>query len=349
MDRQLVGKPVIFWLFIVIAMTYSMVLVGGLTRLTNSGLSMVDWKPIMGIIPPLSEESWMETFNAYRQFPEYQKINKGMSLDDFKSIFYWEYGHRVLGRMIGIVFFVPFLYFLIRRRIKGSLVTKLFIAFVLGGLQGLLGWYMVKSGLVDEPRVSQYRLAAHLGLAFILLSYLYWILLGLTMKARIRIKEPSFRGLSVLLLFIVSFQIFYGALTAGLDAGLVYNTFPDMNGRLFPAGALSLLPTWKNLFENPVTVQFIHRCLGWLTLGIVFGIAGLGWLRGVQGNQRLIQWALLLAILFQFGLGVATLVMHVPVAIASLHQAGAAVVLILAVTNLFIEWRSIKDRVGASF
>ena len=347
MERKKASKSVIFWLLFVIAMIYGIVFVGGMTRLTNSGLSMVDWKPIMGAIPPLNQSDWNDAFNAYKNYPEYQQVNSNMTLDEFKSIFYWEYGHRMLGRFIGVAFFFPFIFFLFRRKIKGALVSKLLFAFILGGCQGLMGWYMVKSGLVNEPRVSQYRLAAHLGLALILLSYLYWIVLGLTMRVRVRIKEPSFKLLSLGLLLLVSLQIFYGALTAGLDAGLVYNTFPDMNGQFVPAGSLSQTPLWKNLFENVVTVQFVHRCLGWITLFWVLGISVLGWMRKVEGSQRLIQGLLLIVVLIQFGLGVGTLLMRVPVSLASLHQSGAALLLILSVTNVFIEWRSIKDRVGA--
>lgn len=347
MARQYRSRSVGVWLLLVIAMVYGMILVGGLTRLTNSGLSMVDWKPIMGAIPPLTLEDWQKTFDAYKSYPEYLLVNQGMTLDEFKSIFYWEYGHRVLGRVIGIAFFLPFVFFLVRGKLKAGIAGKLFVAFVLGGAQGLLGWYMVKSGLVNEPRVSQYRLAAHLGLAFALLSYLYWIFLEISLRVRARIKEPSFKIVSLLVLAIISIQIFYGALTAGLDAGLVYNTFPDMNGNIVPPGLTHQKPMWKNFFENAVAVQFIHRCLAWLTLGVVLLQFIWGWRCKVTGQQRWLQAALLLMTLLQFALGVGTLLLKVPVSVASLHQAGAAVLLILAVTNCFIEWRLLKDRVGA--
>ena len=348
MSLQFRNKSMSIWLLLVISMVYGMILVGGLTRLTDSGLSMVDWRPIMGTIPPITAEEWQSVFDAYRQFPEYQQINKGMSLDEFKSIFYWEYGHRVLGRLLGIVFFIPFLYFVIRGRIRGALLQKLGLAFVLGGAQGLLGWYMVKSGLVNEPRVSQYRLAAHLGLAFLLLCYLYWIFLDLMVRGRARINKISFKGISVLLVALISLQIFYGALTAGLDAGLIYNTFPHMNGVLLPDGAMYHQPAWKNLFENPMTVQFIHRCLGWMTAALVLFQFIKGLRSHLSRSQKSIQLALLLMTFLQFILGVGTLLMRVPLSLASLHQGGAAVLLVLAVSNCFIEWRYLAPQTDAS-
>ncbi len=340
-------KPISIWIFLVIVLVYSMVVVGGLTRLTNSGLSMVNWQPIMGAIPPLSEQEWSHTFEQYKLYPEYQKVNYGMTLDKFKSIYYWEYGHRLLGRFLGFAFFLPYLFFLIKGKIKGSLSRKLFLALLLGGSQGLLGWFMVKSGLIDLPRVSQYRLAAHLCLAFFLLAYLHWIFLSLTMRRRLRVQEPSFRFLSIIFLLVLSLQIFYGALTAGLDAGLMYNTFPDMHGSFIPMGLLHLQPEWKNFFENPVLVQFVHRTLGWTVLALTVLMAFLGIRNRVQGTQRLMHYSLLVAVIMQFVLGVATLLMRVSVDVASLHQAGAGVVLLLAVSNVYLEHRAIRDRVGA--
>lgn len=346
MDQSSHHKPIAIWIFFVIMLVYAMVIVGGLTRLTNSGLSMVNWQPIMGAVPPLTEEAWLHAFDQYKQYPEYQKVNHGMSLEEFKGIFYWEYGHRLLGRVIGIAFLFPYLYFLVRRRIKGSLSRKLLIAFLLGGAQGLLGWFMVKSGLVDVPRVSQYRLAAHLCLAFFLLAYLHWIFLGLTMRRRYRVHEPSFRGLSLLFLIVLCVQFFYGAMTAGLDAGLMYNTFPDMHGAFMPDGLLYLEPAWKNFFENPVLVQFIHRTLAWIVVGLTLVILFLGFKRKVKGTQRMLHIGLALAIGVQFILGVATILMKVSTHVASMHQAGAGIVLVLAVSNVYLEHRAIRDRAG---
>ena len=339
MQQNTLHKPVILWLFIVMLMVYAMIIVGGLTRLTNSGLSMVDWRPIMGIFPPMNLEQWQAVFETYRLSPEYQQINRGMSLDEFKYIFYWEYGHRVLGRLVGVVFFIPFAFFLFTKRVKGSLAVKLGIAFILGGAQGLLGWYMVKSGLVDVPRVSQYRLAAHLSLAFFLLCYLYWICLGLMYPRKRNLDKAGFVGFSVFLLVLTSIQLLFGALTAGLDAGLMYNTFPDMNGTFLPAGSFAMQPVLINFFENPVTVQFTHRILGWALFFSVIVLFVKGLMSKVSGVRRFLHAALLLTVFFQFILGVMTLVMAVPLQWASIHQAGAGVFLLLAVTNLYSEYR----------
>lgn len=326
-------KAISIWLMLVITNIYLIILVGGLTRLTDSGLSMVDWRPIMGTIPPITEQEWTSVFEAYKQFPEYQKINLDMSLTEFKEIFYWEYGHRVLGRLSGILFLIPFIFFLVRKRIPKALTPKFLVAFVLGGAQGLLGWYMVKSGLVHEPRVSQYRLAAHLSLALFLLSFLYWILLDLRSKSiHIKIPRGTLRTGLLLLLFTI-LQIIYGAFTAGLDAGLIYNTFPDLNGQYFPSGLLAFVPQWKNLFENPLTVQYIHRCLAFVVLGLSLYQAVAS--KTFDNKIKALQWALFITILAQFSLGVLTLVHQVPISIASMHQIGATVVLLLNVTNIY--------------
>jgi cytochrome c oxidase assembly protein subunit 15 len=327
---------VVVWIIFVMIMIYCMILVGGLTRLTGSGLSMVDWRPIMGTLPPLTDIQWEQTFEAYKQFPEYQKVNHGMSLSEFKQIFYWEYGHRVLGRSIGLVFFVPFAYFFVRRRLTGSLKVKLGFAFVLGGLQGLLGWYMVQSGLVDQPRVSHYRLAAHLGLALFLLGYLFWILLNVLGVYPSSRSTRSIAWLSKGVLGCVLVQIFYGALTAGLDAGLVYNSFPDWHGRLLPTGMMQLQPLVQNFFDNPVTVQWVHRTLAFFLVGLIASYVLAVFRQTDSRSIKIGAISLFIGLLLQFIFGVATLLWHVPVAMASLHQAGAVVVMLLALWNVYM-------------
>jgi heme a synthase len=324
------NKVVTGWLMLVCIVIFAMIVVGGVTRLTHSGLSMVDWKPVMGFIPPVGDEQWQETFDAYKQYPEYQKVNKGMTLGEFKNIFYWEYGHRVLGRSIGLVFFVPFVVLFLLGRIEKSLVPKLLVALFLGGLQGLMGWYMVMSGLVDMPRVSHYRLAAHLVLALVILSYLFWIILDLQSTRKISVSH-WFNSLCILALSIVSLQIIFGAFTAGLRAGLGFNTFPLMNGHIMAEAATMMTPFWLNFFENGAMVQFVHRWLGTFVLILVLLLFGLT----VLGNmpRRLVAICGLLAgVTFaQFVIGVLTLINYVPVALASTHQGVACVVLLASV------------------
>jgi heme A synthase len=231
-------RAIAWWLLVCCALVFAMVVLGGVTRLTGSGLSMVNWKPVSGVLPPLSRAAWEREFEHYRQTPEYKYVNKGMSLSEFKGIFWFEYAHRVLGRLIGVVFLLPFLYFLLRRRIEASLVPKLAVMFVLGGLQGLLGWYMVKSGLVDDPHVSQYRLAAHLGLAVLIYAFMLWTALGILRSD----EDSGSRGSSsfstyTLILTIAVFVVMMsGAFVAGLKAGFSYNTFPLMAGQWIPDG-----------------------------------------------------------------------------------------------------------------
>lgn len=311
-------RYLIIWLASVCVVIYLMIAVGGVTRLTQSGLSMVDWQPIMGVIPPRTVDEWQTTFDAYRQYPEYQKINKGMSLDEFKGIFYWEYGHRVLGRIIGVIYFVPFVLFLLLGRIEARWKPRLWIAFVLGGLQGLMGWYMVKSGLVDRPAVSHYRLAAHLLLAILILSFLFWLILDMLNWARLDAPPDLIRHSAVFLMVLLAVQLLFGAFTAGLDAGYGFNTYPLMHGQFLADAALMMEPFWVNIIENGVMIQFIHRWVGALLLaGIVVFV--LTCLR--QGLLGLSAWVLLAVTCLQFTIGVATLMLRVPVVLGSLHQA----------------------------
>lgn len=329
-------RGVITWLLIVCAFIFAMVIVGGVTRLTHSGLSMVDWRPIMGVIPPLTETEWMRTFDMYKQFPEYIKLNQGMSLEEFKGIFYWEYGHRLLGRTIGLVFFIPFVIFWVRKKLDKPLLKKLGFAFVIGGLQGLMGWYMVMSGLVDMPRVSHYRLAAHLSLALFLMAYLFWIVLDLKDRAR-PIQEqnsewPGIRSFALATTALVSLQIIYGAFTAGLRAGWGYNTFPTMNGEWLPEAVTALTPFWLNLLESNAGVQFMHRLLGTLLLVVVAWLWSNAVRKPLSGAQKSSLHLLLLSVIVQYSLGVYVLLKLVPIAAASIHQAVGCLVLLAAVT-----------------
>ena len=318
------------WLLICCAMIYGMVVLGGVTRLTGSGLSMVQWDPIFGVVPPLSHDAWEAVFAEYQKSPEYRKINIGMDLDGFKSIYWFEYSHRLLGRSIGAVFLLPFLYFLFRRKLAGPLVPRLWFAFVLGGLQGLLGWYMVKSGLVDNPHVSQYRLTAHLSLALLIYSWLLWILYGLLFRRDAAPTNPTgLRTGARFLLGLAALTIVSGGFVAGLKAGRAYNTFPKMGDQWLPPAGWTLQPGWRNLFENIATVQFDHRVLAIST----FTCIALFWLTALRARTTASALTaihlLMLMALIQVALGISTLLLHVPVALAATHQAGALMLLTL--------------------
>ena len=328
------NRAVIIWLIAVCFTIFSMVVVGGITRLTESGLSMVDWQPVIGIVPPLNESEWEQAFESYKSYPQYQKVNTGMSLDDFKGIYYWEYGHRVLGRLIGIIYFVPFVLLLVLGKIEKPMVPKLWIGLVLGSLQGVMGWYMVKSGLVDIPRVSHYRLAAHLMLALLILGYLSWLVLTLCKINRVEMTD-LFRTLTYTLVPILLLQILYGAFVAGSRAGFGYNTFPLMNGEFLPETAMQLTPLWLNLLDNNAMLQFLHRWIGALVMAITSVLFILGWRSGCS-SVKLLTSLLMIAVLGQFLLGVLTLINIVPIGLASLHQAGACIVLIVMVWLVYI-------------
>ena len=327
--RQPAPRAVATWLYVVCALIFAMVVLGGITRLTGSGLSMVEWDPIFGIVPPRSEADWQSVFDKYKASPEYQKVNVGMDLAGFKRIFLIEYAHRVLGRTIGLVFLLPFLWFWWRRRLPQGFAPKLVTMFVLGGLQGLLGWYMVKSGLVDDPHVSQYRLAAHFMFAVALYGYILWVALSLWPGRPAQGANTAFRVAVSGVLVLVLLTMTAGAFVAGLRAGHAYNTFPLMDGHLIPPGLWAMQPWWLNLFENGLTVQFTHRLLALLTLAAVLGLwAARGALRKAG---RWVLHLLALAGLAQVALGIATLLLVVPVPLASAHQAGALVVFTLLV------------------
>ena len=328
-------RQIAVWLLICCAMIFAMVVLGGVTRLTGSGLSMVEWDPVFGFVPPLNQGEWEVVFEKYKASPEYQKINVGMDLDGFKGIYWFEFTHRVLGRGIGMVFLLPFLWFLIRRRIDRPLVPKLVTMFVLGGLQGLMGWYMVKSGLVDRPHVSQYRLTAHLALAFAIYAYILWVALDLlTGGRRDDGTAPGAVGLRRFLWTVTGLAcitILSGGFVAGLKAGFAYNTFPLMGDRLIPGGMFYQEPLIRNFFENITTVQFNHRVLAVTTF---LGICALWWAArrpALSGATRVGFHVLLLAGVIQVALGISTLLMHVPIPLAAAHQAGALLVLTVLV------------------
>jgi cytochrome c oxidase assembly protein subunit 15 len=324
-------RQIALWLFACCALVFAMVVLGGVTRLTGSGLSMVDWHPISGVVPPLSEAQWQAEFQNYQTSPEYQKINRGMSLAAFKSIFLFEYAHRVLGRAIGVAFLLPFVYFFVRRMLDRALLTRLAGVFVLGALQGLLGWYMVKSGLVDNPHVSQYRLTAHLALAVLIYGYMLWLGLRLWYEGEHHeAAPPRLRNTTFAVSALIVVTLLSGGFVAGLKAGLIYNTFPLMNGQWIPDGLLAVEPAILNLFENIVTVQFDHRLLAMTTLVAVLAL----WLYAIRqpltGRMRTGFHLLAVLTCVQVGLGVATLLLRVPVSLGAAHQ-GAALLLLTVV------------------
>jgi cytochrome c oxidase assembly protein subunit 15 len=323
------------WLLLVAFLVLVMVGVGGATRLTGSGLSITEWQPIMGAVPPLSDAEWQDAFAKYKAIPQYQRVNKGMSLGEFKEIFWWEWSHRLLGRLIGVVFAVPLVWFWWRGALSAALGWRLLGLFALGGLQGFVGWYMVQSGLVERVSVSQYRLALHLGLAFAIFALLLWIALdtGQSQSRRITLDTvPSRqRRLADWLLALVFVQVFLGALVAGLKAGLTYNTWPLMDGMLVPDGLFSMSPWYVNPFENITMVQFDHRVMAYVLVGLAawHAIA----LARTADDERVVRsaWLLLLAMVAQAALGIWTLLSVVPLHLGIAHQTGAVIVLAIAV------------------
>ena len=343
-------RAVRLWLFAVAAMVAAMVLVGGATRLTESGLSITEWQPVMGALPPLSEAQWLTEFHRYQQIPQYHELNSGMSLDAFKTIFWWEWTHRLLGRLIGVVFLVPLLWFLWRGWIEPGLRARLWLIFGLGALQGAVGWWMVASGLVHRVEVSQYRLATHLVLACVIYIAILWTALRLGEEPR-ETPPARIRVVAVGLLILVLGQIYLGALVAGLRAGYVYNTWPLIDGGLIPDTSQLFLakPLWRNFFENALTVQFDHRMLAyaiWL---------GAAWhaIDTLRTTRRGAAWrgalTLFVAVTLQAVLGIATLLWVVPLPLALSHQATAIVVLTVAVVHAGqMTWRPARSTVHAA-
>lgn len=312
-----------FWLKVIAFMIFCMVIVGGATRLTNSGLSITEWQPIIGAIPPLTTADWQLAFEKYQQSSQYKLQNLGMSMSDFQFIFWWEWAHRLLGRMIGFAF-LPILAMGVFGRIEKSLWLRLFALFVLLGCQGALGWYMVKSGLQDRVDVSQYRLAAHLTLAIIFFASVIWTLLSIGRRHTFpRGLDQITAAFLMLLLFL---QIAAGGFVAGLDAGQGYNTWPLMAGQWVPDGLGAMQPAWRNLFENALTVQFTHRIMAYLLLMLAAWHA----LRTFSLSGMLLAYA----VLTQACIGILTLLLHVPMGVALIHQSWALVVVTAAVWNL---------------
>lgn len=307
-----------------------MVVLGGVTRLTGSGLSIVEWKPVTGILPPLTAEAWDEAFDDYSHSPEFKQVNAHMDVHDFKRIFWLEYLHRLLGRMIGIVFLVPFAVFLWKGHIRKREWPKYSLMFVLGGLQGLLGWYMVKSGLVDNPHVSQYRLVAHLVAAFIIYAYMFWVALSLLSPANESKQRHPWFSRTLALTAMISVTIISGGFVAGLKAGKIYNTFPMMGDHWLPPGMLALQPAWRNFFDNLATVQFDHRVLAITTFLLVVAYWAAARRAPLDNRVRKGVNALLHTAVLQVALGISTLLLFVPTFLAAAHQAVAMLLFTVA-------------------
>jgi cytochrome c oxidase assembly protein subunit 15 len=325
-SRTPADRLVAYWLVALAGMILLMVVIGGVTRLTESGLSITEWKPVSGVLPPLTEAGWVAAFESYKQIPEYSQVHFGMTLEEFKQIFFWEYAHRLWGRLIGLAAIVPLLVFLVQRRIPGASTPRFLAVPVLIGLQGALGWYMVKSGLVARTSVSQYRLTAHLALAVLIYGYVIWLAADILRSAPLRLDAILARRLrhaARAVLGLVCLTLLAGGFMAGLKAGLTYNTFPLMDGRVVPDGYFIMRPWWINPFENVTAVQFDHRCLALASFAAVGGF----WLASrrvsLPRSVRLPLDLMLGAVVLQVALGVATLVLVVPVPLAAAHQAGA--------------------------
>lgn len=322
------NKKVVFWLLTGCVLIFIMVVVGGITRLTHSGLSISNYKLISGIIPPINDIEWHDAFNLYKQYPEYQKLNNHFTLQDFKDIYFWEWLHRVIGRFIGLVFLLPFLYFLITKQLTKPTIKKAIILLGLGAFQGFMGWFMVKSGLVDNPDVSHYRLAAHLLTAFITFAYTFWVALDLIFPTKKDINK-SFRNFIRFALAVLLLQIIYGAFVAGLDAGYIHNHWPMMSEGKFMHETVYIeqSPIYKNFIEGKSGVQFVHRILAYFVVLFVFGI----WLKSRKLTLTKMQSngisSLLIIVSIQFLLGVFTIILQVPVWLGVAHQIGAFLLL----------------------
>ena len=323
------NRAVKTWLYIVALLVFVIVLVGGATRLTDSGLSIVEWRPIHGVIPPLTEAQWLEELQKYRQIPEYQLINRGMSLEAFKQIYWWEWGHRMLGRLIGLAALLPLIVFWWRGALSADLKARGVAIVLLVAAQGALGWYMVSSGLTERTDVSQYRLAAHLTLAFFIFAFTVWTAWRVDRPVNGPWTGANLWALALVALVLL--QVAFGGFVAGIDAGMGFNTWPLMEGRLIPEGLFVATPAWINVFENALTVQFTHRMLAYA----LFAAALLNWwlARERPAEHNAAGW-LVAAVLLQMGVGVWTLLAHVPMALGLLHQGGAVIVLLAALANL---------------
>jgi cytochrome c oxidase assembly protein subunit 15 len=332
-DRERNRSLIRGWLTLVALMIVAIVVVGGMTRLTHAGLSITEWKPVHGVIPPLSDAEWQDEFLRYQQIPEFKLLNPDMTLSEFKGIFWWEWSHRLLARLIGVVVLVPLILLWIGGRIETALKPKLVALFLLGGLQGAVGWWMVASGLSERTDVSQYRLATHLTLALAILAFVVWIVRGLS-PTPLSGSRNRLRGVAAVIAAMTLLQIFLGGLVAGLDAGQTFNTWPLMDGAVVPSGLFIQSPAWRNLFENVATVQFDHRLGAYLLFALT---AAHAW--QARGTPFAGSALLLLALVtFQAALGVTTLLWMAPLPLALAHQLGAVVVLIAAVAHFRSMW-----------
>ena len=325
-------RAVAIWLLICCGLVFAMVVLGGFTRLTGSGLSMADWRPLMGWLPPFSDAEWQRVFDLYRQTPEFLKVNSHMDVAAFKSIFWLEFVHRLLGRTIGIVFIVPFVFFFVIGYVRAAEWPKYLLMFVLGGLQGVLGWYMVKSGLIDNPHVSQYRLTAHLFAAFVIYAYMFWVAMSLLFPASGAERHPWYPK-ALALTLLTSVTIISGGFVAGLKAGKIYNTFPMMGDHWIPPGTMALEPFWRNFFDNATTVQLDHRVLAITTLFLVVAFWFKARKADLPSRTKTAVNALLHTAILQVALGITTLLMSVPIILGVMHQ---AIAMLLFTVSLYI-------------
>ncbi len=326
-----------WWLYVICFLVFLMVMVGGATRLTDSGLSITEWKPIHGIIPPLSDADWQEELEKYRQIPEYQQINKGMSMAEFQFIYWWEWGHRFLGRIIGFAFAIPLAFFWLTKRLESKLKPRLLLLLVLGGMQGAIGWWMVKSGLVDRVDVSQYRLAVHLTLACVIFAYALWVARGLAWHSTHITPPNRLRLFAPLVATLVMIQIFMGGLVAGLDAGLASNEWPKMLGEWVPEDISAMTPLWINWFENPISVQFNHRISAYILLLVILIQWWIAKSSNAEAPHKRRTMIIVVLAFIQAVIGILTVLWEVPINTALTHQAFAVVLLAAVVAH----WRGL--------
>ena len=333
-NRELRNRTLVRgWLYVVLVVLFALVMVGGATRMTGSGLSITEWKPIHGVIPPLNQVEWLEEFEKYQKIPQYEQVNKGMTLDEFKGIFWWEWAHRLLARGVGFLVAIPLALFWI----SGRLEPRLIVLLALGGLQGFIGWWMVASGLSERVSVSQYRLAIHMTFACIIVTSVVYIARGLATYSEVP-ASCSVQRFSGIMVLLVLFQIYLGALVAGLHAGFSYNTWPLMDGAIIPGDLFIIEPVWRNFFESPKTAQFVHRMFSYTVLAIALWHAFLTMRIAPKTMHVRRAWMLAILILAQAAIGVGTLLMQAHMHWALLHQGGALIVLIFATDH----WRGTK-------
>ncbi|MGR3913180.1 MAG: COX15/CtaA family protein [Gammaproteobacteria bacterium] len=342
--NALTANPLATWLSLCCLLVFALVVLGGAVRLSGSGLSMVEWRPLAGVVPPLGRDAWQLAFEKYRHYPEFRLLNPDMTPAGFRAIFLMEYAHRMLGRITALAFLLPFLFFLWRRMLPRALAARLWLVFLLGGLQGLLGWHMVQSGLADDPRVSHYRLAMHLALAVTLYAYMLRLAIGLRAPAERAMGAAALRASGAVAVAMIFVMMISGALVAGTHAGQAYNTWPKMGGRWLPPQLLALRPWWLNFFENLSAIQFTHRWLAMVTLLALGGFA----LQLFRAGKRALAGMLLMLVAAQILLGIVTLRMRVPFALGVAHQTGAMVLLSVSLAALVARLRPLRFGAAAS-